>query len=830
MTRLEAAPSLEGQVPEKPIERFGQEALSVEEIQDIKVTIRETFNSGEDLGVYRAIDQLAQLKRAGVGGKMSLTEEKGGLAVKLNEQRSTLQQDPRTLAKYLVRLKYLGLLEKEGVAKVTDGEKELIIQDIFNRKNSGEGLAGACIDAKSLGLAEEIPADALEKIKEQAEELSAGRGHMESVTHELRFLAQARKLLEGKGEEIKVAPNLKERAGLELAAHQQGQGTDLYKSARLEAYYVRVAGETLTPVEEIKSHHNDFIDYTKELTADPAKVGQYLSYLRTIEENIQPAEQTVPEAPAAATPEAPAVQATIHPPEPLASLASQEGGVGENEQEATIVTHRMEDPYILEGKDGIIMVAATDEGIGYKEVNEDAVVVAEDAVVVIDGVGGRENGKEAALAVAQTGQKVLQRNGSLDEIPLQARQLMQERNLGEGEAVMAAIRIKNGELEKLIVGDARVVVVREGQVVDSTNDMGFPPPHNHRVISTISAEKPGEIEVYPPFQLQEGDKIIVGSDGLLESVASYVEVYNKEFWQEIGKRYQNDPSIKSISVLALSVLEEPDKDDTDNFIKEYLRELRRKVGRDDQELKGLEVGVARRQNEKIAALVANKGCVEAFQALEARSRSNMASKKGKPDNRSLVVIEYRPKSEIAVPSEVIHDVPGLSDEDYRDFEASYRDMDEREIMEEWKINQDKLDQAAVQDLNEPAEKKLRQPNFYVEGLAESNDQLGEIVESLRRGKSSAKSKKKFDEKINKALNHIDDLGRKSENPDILSNNEREEETISESMLELLQRQHLLLRALTMRKSQETQTREPEKQVRARGKNKPQRGNKRELLE
>ena len=131
------------------VERFGKMALSPEDVLGIKAQVEATLASDELNSIYKAIDQLSHLKRAGINGvSVRLKPEK------LARQREQLQRDPQKLARYLVRMKYLGLVDKEMVADISEAEKNLIQKDISKRlaEKNTDNFAELCVSAKNLGL------------------------------------------------------------------------------------------------------------------------------------------------------------------------------------------------------------------------------------------------------------------------------------------------------------------------------------------------------------------------------------------------------------------------------------------------------------------------------------------------------------------------------------------------------------------------------------------------------------------------------------------------------------------------------------------------------
>ncbi len=260
---------LEKAAPEK-VERFGQTALSSEDVEDIKGKVEATLSSDEPNSVYKAIDQLSHLKRAGVGGSVRLNREK------LTQQREQLQQDPQTLAKYLVRMRYLGLMDKKMVAEVSEAEKASIQEHINQRlaKKNTTNFAELCVSAKHLGI--EIPSEAQNIIRVETEALARNTniGVMDHVDHYVKRRAQARYL------GIKLADDLRLKATTKIGLAEYYKQKKWDKYARLQALYTRATQQGLPITGDVK---DALVEHTKTLMYDPAKVGRYLGDLAIIE-------------------------------------------------------------------------------------------------------------------------------------------------------------------------------------------------------------------------------------------------------------------------------------------------------------------------------------------------------------------------------------------------------------------------------------------------------------------------------------------------------------------------------------------------------------------
>jgi protein phosphatase len=192
--------------------------------------------------------------------------------------------------------------------------------------------------------------------------------------------------------------------------------------------------------------------------------------------------------------------------------------------------------------------SATDVG-QRRDHNEDAFVTyeAEDGAVILvvaDGMGGHLAG-EVASAIAI---EVLQREVTApaadpptvlkSAIELANQEIWSEaerdpEKTGMGSTIVAAIVVGN-QAYLANAGDSPAYLVRGGQAQQITRDHGLVAeqieagliraedadhhPFRHILTRCLGAEAKVEVELYPPRELQDGDVLILCSDGLTEHV------------------------------------------------------------------------------------------------------------------------------------------------------------------------------------------------------------------------------------------------------------------------------------------------------------------------
>lgn len=163
----------------------------------------------------------------------------------------------------------------------------------------------------------------------------------------------------------------------------------------------------------------------------------------------------------------------------------------------------------------------TSPGIGYKDRNEDAIVIAPnvDGMAVIDGVGGHAGGVEAARILADNFQSSL---GNVTRM-IQAHenttaQLASRPDMRQAAAcyIAAYYDLQTHNLNITQAGDVRLVVLdHTGWAYFKTIDDHLPDKH-HKVTNFVT----GDEETTPTktgTRVAAGDRIIIASDGLWDN-------------------------------------------------------------------------------------------------------------------------------------------------------------------------------------------------------------------------------------------------------------------------------------------------------------------------
>jgi serine/threonine protein phosphatase PrpC len=186
---------------------------------------------------------------------------------------------------------------------------------------------------------------------------------------------------------------------------------------------------------------------------------------------------------------------------------------------AGAVENRLDSPLEIKTKNGQI-VAGTDEGVGYKDVNEDGVAInaAKEAFISIDGIGGHSGGQEAKNILSESFLAGIRDGHSFEEIQRRAHLAMKKR--GRGGACYVAGRIiedrEGAVLEVAQAGDARLVVLDEEGAKLATQDENNPQKKNI-VSNFVSYNYQGKTTTRR-FRLREGDRVVVASDGLWDNL------------------------------------------------------------------------------------------------------------------------------------------------------------------------------------------------------------------------------------------------------------------------------------------------------------------------
>ena len=128
-------------------------------------------------------------------------------------------------------------------------------------------------------------------------------------------------------------------------------------------------------------------------------------------------------------------------------------------------------------KSGHRVVAATDKGIGYKDWDEDRVVVSPraDMMAVVDGMGGQGNGKKAAEILAAE----LAKNPVDIALAVEnAKMKMDQDKMGISGACFMASRVRNENGRKMLdyyqAGDVKLIVIgKNGKLKHESTDQNF---------------------------------------------------------------------------------------------------------------------------------------------------------------------------------------------------------------------------------------------------------------------------------------------------------------------------------------------------------------------
>ena len=192
--------------------------------------------------------------------------------------------------------------------------------------------------------------------------------------------------------------------------------------------------------------------------------------------------------------------------------------------------------------------SATDVG-QRRDHNEDAYVTfeAEDGAVILvvaDGMGGHLAGEVASAIAIEVIQRELTQPAADPPVALQTtiehanQEIWTEaerdpEKAGMGSTIVAAVVVGN-QLYMANAGDSPAYLVRDGQAEQITRDHGLVAeqieagliraedadthPFRHILTRCLGAESSVEVELYPPRELQDGDVLVLCSDGLTEHV------------------------------------------------------------------------------------------------------------------------------------------------------------------------------------------------------------------------------------------------------------------------------------------------------------------------
>jgi serine/threonine protein phosphatase PrpC len=204
----------------------------------------------------------------------------------------------------------------------------------------------------------------------------------------------------------------------------------------------------------------------------------------------------------------------------------------------------LESAKYFELESGDIVIAGTDQGFNYDH-NEDRVVAGTKSnfLGVIDGMGGEKHGERAAALLAQN---LLENPENIEYAVGHAKVEMQRHNIGKGGAVFIAGRViieeSEGSKEKSLdisqLGDAKLMIINKASEVTFESkdqsraqelvDMGiitadealYNESLRRLVTGVVSISHNDPIKKYPIVGLEEGDMVLLMSDGISDNFTS----------------------------------------------------------------------------------------------------------------------------------------------------------------------------------------------------------------------------------------------------------------------------------------------------------------------
>ncbi len=220
---------------------------------------------------------------------------------------------------------------------------------------------------------------------------------------------------------------------------------------------------------------------------------------------------------------------------------------------------------------------------GLRKANEDYILsenFGEDYSlhIVADGMGGYDNGKFAAIEVANSICSFIKKNianiaiealinTSVELANNEINTLAKEQNIKMG-ATIGGVLIKNTTAYFFWVGDVKVLHVRSGKVYFESNEhsllnqlkeKGTIPEEvelgkiRHIVTKSIQGEKDSYLPDIHKTDIQSNDRIIVCSDGILEqssiSTLSQLDITNNSSWAIFIEDNSNNRDNSSMIVL-----------------------------------------------------------------------------------------------------------------------------------------------------------------------------------------------------------------------------------------------------------------------------------------
>lgn len=224
--------------------------------------------------------------------------------------------------------------------------------------------------------------------------------------------------------------------------------------------------------------------------------------------------------------------------------------------------------------------------IGSREIQGDAygIVEEEDAIMaaLADGMGNGFGGKVASRIAVETFEDIFQDKNAFYNPPYSFRrafhgankQIMHELNGQRGAASVAAILIKNKKLYYALVGNVKVAVYRNKELVPLTwghtigalakrkyiegkltRQQALSLLDRHRLYNYVGQESFGDIEFFDaPIRLYGGEYIVLLSDGMYQGVS----------WKEIEQCIEEGGSCENMALKLVQLVNGRLEEDMDN--------------------------------------------------------------------------------------------------------------------------------------------------------------------------------------------------------------------------------------------------------------------------
>lgn len=184
---------------------------------------------------------------------------------------------------------------------------------------------------------------------------------------------------------------------------------------------------------------------------------------------------------------------------------------------------------------------------GGRRVNEDAVAVRESVWVVCDGVGGHLNGEVASTRVAEAVADLLASAEAFGAAAIRtaldaARAVFADDESGMKTTLVLAW-LRDGALIFAHIGDSRGMLIRDGAILHQTQDHSVVAallaageiqthelrahPNRNRITRALGRDEKGEAVVSEPIPMNEGDAVLLCTDGLWEHVEDSESVFER---------------------------------------------------------------------------------------------------------------------------------------------------------------------------------------------------------------------------------------------------------------------------------------------------------------